>query len=122
MIVQTASAPKALGPYSQAIKKENFCFVSMQLGIDPQTGNIVDGDVKEEANRAFRNIENILKAAGFKLANVVKATLYLTNLDDFGQVNTVYEKYFSHKPARSLVIQAAMPKGARVAIDVIAMK
>ncbi|WP_025270355.1 RidA family protein [Hippea sp. KM1] len=122
MRINTKNAPEALGPYSQAIKKGDFCFVSMQLGIDPSNGEIVSNDVKEQTRRVIENIGTILKEAGFSLDDVVKATLYLTDLGDFSAVNDVYGEYFKNKPARSLVIQSAMPKGARVALDVIAMR
>jgi len=119
--VQTDKAPKALGPYSQAIVEGNFCFVSMQLPINPENGQI-DSDIKNQTKQVIENVKNILKQADFELENVVKATLYITDLNDFAAINEIYAEYFTHKPARSLVVQAAMPKGAKVALDVIAYK
>lgn len=120
--IETTYAPKALGPYSQGIVVDNLCFVSMQLGIDPKTGKIISDDVTEQAERVIKNVEAILVEGGFSLRDVVRTTLYITNLNDFQAVNEVYAKYFSHKPARSLVIQKGMPAGAKVALDAIAYK
>ncbi len=120
--IQTENAPKALGPYSQGIAVDNFCFVSMQLGIDPKTGKIVGEDVAEQTERVIKNVEAILDEGGFSLKDVVRATLYITDLNDFQTVNEVYARYFTHKPARSLVVQKEMPASAKVALDVIAYK
>ncbi len=120
--IQTENAPKALGPYSQGIAIDNFCFVSMQLGIDPKTGKIVGEDVAEQTERVIKNVEAILDEGGFSLKDVVRATLYITDLNDFQTVNEVYARYFTHKPARSLVVQKEMPASAKVALDVIAYK
>jgi len=120
--IETTYAPKALGPYSQGIVVDNLCFVSMQLGIDPKTGKIISDDVTEQAERVIKNVEAILVEGGFSLRDVVRTTLYITNLNDFQAVNEVYAKFFSLKPARSLVIQKVMPAGAKVALDAIAYK
>jgi len=120
--ITTEKAPKALGPYSQAIVSNNLCFVSMQLGLNPKTRKIISDDVAKQTERAIKNIEAILKEAGFELSDVVKSTLYITDLFDFQSVNEVYAKYFTHKPARSLVVQFAMPASAKVALDAIAYK
>ena len=120
--IQTENAPKALGPYSQGIAIDNFCFVSMQLGIDPKTGKIVGEDVAEQTERVIKNVEAILDEGRFSLKDVVRATLYITDLNDFQTVNEVYARYFTHKPARSLVVQKEMPASAKVALDVIAYK
>ena len=120
--IETKKAPKALGPYSQGIASDNFCFVSMELGIDPATGKLAAEDAVRQAHQAIKNVENILDSAGFKLSDVVKATLYITDLNDFTSINEVYGQYFTNKPARSLVVQSAMPIDAKVALDVIAYK
>ncbi len=120
--IETKKAPKALGPYSQGVANDNFCFVSMELGIDPATGKLAAEDAVGQAHQAIKNVENILDSAGFKLSNVVKATLYITDLNDFTSINEVYGQYFTNKPARSLVVQSAMPIDAKVALDVIAYK
>lgn len=120
--IETTNAPKALGPYSQGIVIDNFCFVSMQLGINPTTGKIDSEGTAEQTRRVIKNVEAILSEGGFNLKDVVKATLYITDLNDFQTINDIYAKYFTHKPARSLVVQAGMPAGAKVALDVIAYK
>ncbi len=120
--IETTNAPKALGPYSQGIVIDNFCFVSMQLGIDPNTGKIISEDVAEQTERVIKNIDAILKEGRFSLNDVTRSTLYITDLNDFQTINNIYAKYFTHKPARSLVVQAGMPAGAKVALDVIAYK
>ncbi len=118
--ISSKKAPKALGPYSQAVAVGNFCFVSMQLGLDPETGKIVAQDVQKQTERAIKNVEAILIEAGLSLSDVVKATLYITDIADFKEINEVYAQFFTHKPARSLVVQSDMPAQAKVALDVIA--
>ncbi len=120
--IETISAPKALGPYSQGIVADNFCFVSMQLGIDPNTGKITSEDVAKQTERVIKNVEAILVEGGFSLSDVVRTTLYILDLNDFQTVNEIYAKYFTHKPARSLVVQKDMPAGAKVALDAIAYR
>ncbi len=120
--VTTNEAPKALGPYSQAVVQGNFCFVSMQLGINPDTGKLVSDNVREQTKRVIKNVEAILYEAGFSLADVVKTTLYIVNLGDFQLINEIYADYFTQKPSRSLVVQSSMPAGAKVALDAIAYK
>ncbi len=118
--ISSKKAPKALGPYSQAVVAGNLCFVSMQLGFDPETGKIVSEDIKEQTERVIKNIEAILIEAGLNLSDVVKATLYITDIANFKEINEVYAQFFTHKPARSLVVQSDMPAQAKVALDVIA--
>jgi len=118
--ISSKKAPKALGPYSQAVVVGNFCFVSMQLGLYPETGKIVAQDVQKQTERAIKNVEAILIEAGLSLSDVVKATLYITDIADFKEINEVYAQFFTHKPARSLVVQSDMPAQAKVALDVIA--
>jgi 2-iminobutanoate/2-iminopropanoate deaminase len=119
--VSTTSAPKAIGPYSQAIKAGNLLFVSGQVPIDPATGNLVDGDISAQTHRVFRNIGEILTAAGTSFDAVVRSTVYLLDMNDFAKMNDVYATYFSSPaPARATVQVARLPKDAKVEIDVIA--
>ncbi len=116
-------APKAIGPYSQAIEVNGFVFVSGQIPLDPSTGQIVNGDIKKQTERIFENLKAILMAAGCDLKDVVKTTVFATNINDFPQINEVYARYFGdHKPARSFVSVSALPRGAQVEIEVIAFK
>jgi len=121
--VSTPQAPAAIGPYSQAISAGNFVFTSGQIPLDPATQAMVTGDVRAQAERVMENLAAVLAAAGATFAQVVKTTIYLADLADFAVVNEVYGKRFSGAPpARSTVQVAALPKGARVEIDLIAMK
>jgi len=122
-IITTDEAPKAIGPYSQAVEANGFVFVSGQIPLDPLTGDLVNGDIKKQASRVFENIKAILKTSGCTLKNVVKATVFVTDLKNFAAINEVYSQYFQdHKPARSFVEVSALPKGAQVEIEVIAVK
>ncbi len=119
--VSTPAAPAAIGPYSQAIRAGSLLFVSGQIPIDPATGHMVDGDVGAQTHRVFENISAILKAAGATFDHVVRTTVYLADMNDFGAMNAVYGTYFSSPaPARATVQAARLPKDARVEIDVIA--
>jgi 2-iminobutanoate/2-iminopropanoate deaminase len=119
--VSSSSAPKAIGPYSQAIKAGNLLFVSGQVPIDPATGNLIDGDIATQTHRVFKNIGEILKAAGTSFDAVVRSTVYLQDMNDFTKMNEVYGTYFSSPaPARATVQVARLPKDAKVEIDVIA--
>jgi 2-iminobutanoate/2-iminopropanoate deaminase len=119
--VSTPSAPAAIGPYSQAIRAGSLLFVSGQIPIDPASGTMIDGDVAAQTHRALQNISEILKAAGASLDDVVRTTVYLADMNDFGAMNAVYGTYFSSPaPARATVEAARLPKDARVEIDVIA--
>jgi len=119
-IFHTDSAPKAIGPYSQAVKAQGLIFVSGQLPIDPATGLIVDG-IEAQARRCFSNVSAILKAAGTDLSKAVKVTVYLKSLSDFETVNRVYAEQFSADfPARAAVGGLEIPKGALIELDVIA--
>jgi 2-iminobutanoate/2-iminopropanoate deaminase len=119
----TPLAPKPIGPYSQAVRHGGQLFCSGQIPIDPQTGEIVAGDVSAQAERVLGNLEAVLTAAGATFADVVKTTIFLIDMSDFTAVNAVYDKYFgSAKPARSTVAVAALPKGARIEIDCIAVR
>lgn len=120
--VATDSAPKAIGPYSQAIRAGSLLFVSGQVPIDPLTGQIVDGDIAAQTHRVFRNISEILKAGGASLHHVVRTTVFLADMNDFGAMNEVYAGYFtSPAPARATVQVSRLPKDARIEIDVIAV-
>jgi 2-iminobutanoate/2-iminopropanoate deaminase len=117
----TNAAPKAIGPYSQAVVEGGFLFTSGQIPLDPATGKLVEGGLEASAERAFDNLEAILREAGLGLSDVVKATVFLTRGEDFAAMNSVYSRRFGeHRPARSTVIVAALPAGAPLEIDLIA--
>jgi 2-iminobutanoate/2-iminopropanoate deaminase len=119
--VCTPHAPEPIGAYSQAVVVGNELYCSGQIPLDPQTGELVDGDMAAQTERVLENLCSILCAAGYECANVVKTTIFLVDMRDFHAVNTVYERYFGMtKPARSTVAVAALPRGARVEIDCIA--
>ena len=119
--VASEAAPKAIGPYSQAIRAGSLLFVSGQIPIDPATGALVDGDIVAQTHRVFANLQAILQAGGASFDQVVRATVYLADMNDFALVNEVYGTYFSTPaPARATVQAARLPKDARVEIDVIA--
>ncbi len=120
-MIETDKAPKAIGPYSQAVKYENLLFLSGQIAIDPETQELIKGDVKEQTKRIMENIKAILEEAGLTINHIVKTTIYLKNINDFPAVNEVYGSYFSdYKPARSTVEVSNLPKDALVEIEVIA--
>jgi 2-iminobutanoate/2-iminopropanoate deaminase len=119
--ISTSSAPKAIGPYSQAVVEGGFLFASGQVPLDPATGKLVEGGLDASAERVFDNLAAILSQAGLGFADVVKTTVYLTRAEDFGPMNAVYARRFGeHRPARSTVIVAALPAGAPLEIDLIA--
>ncbi len=120
--VSSPSAPAAIGPYSQAIRAGSLLFVSGQIPIDPATGALVQGDIAAQTHRVFKNLAAILEAAGASFDHVVRATVYLADMNDFAIVNEVYGTYFSSPaPARATVQAARLPRDARVEIDVIAV-
>jgi 2-iminobutanoate/2-iminopropanoate deaminase len=120
-IVATPDAPKAIGPYSQAVKANGLVFTSGQVALDPATGNLMDGSFEEQVHGTFRNLEAVLRAAGSGFDRVLKATVYLTDLANFQTLNGIYAQYFGeHKPARTTVQVAALPKQAAVEIDLVA--
>jgi 2-iminobutanoate/2-iminopropanoate deaminase len=120
--VSTDSAPKAIGPYSQAVRAGQLLFISGQIPIDPATGNLIAGDIAAMTHRVFANIKAILAAAGGTLDQVVRTTVFLADMNDFAAMNEVYATYFGQPaPARSTVQAARLPKDARVEIDVIAI-
>ena len=119
--VSSPAAPKAIGPYSQAIRAGSLLFLSGQVPIDPATGNIVEGDIAAQTHRVFQNLGEVLKAGGASFDQVVRTTVYLRDMNDFAVVNEVYGTYFSSPaPARATVQVARLPKDARVEIDLIA--
>lgn len=119
--VSTSSAPKAIGPYSQAVIEGGFLFSSGQVPLDPATGRLVEGGIETSTERVLDNLEAVLREAGLSFAHVVRTTVYLTRAEDFPAMNAVYARRFGdHRPARSTVIAAALPAGAPLEIDLIA--
>lgn len=117
----TDQAPAAIGPYSQAISADGWLFTSGQIGIDPQTGNIVDGGFEAQARQVMANLSRVLSNAGCSFSDVIKATVYVDDMADFPILNTMYgEAMGTHRPARSTVQTAGLPKGALVEIDLVA--
>jgi 2-iminobutanoate/2-iminopropanoate deaminase len=122
-VVATERAPRAIGPYSQAIVADQLVFTAGQIALDPQSMEIVTGGVAEQTDRVLRNLAAVLESAGSELARVVKTTVFLVDMGDFAAMNEVYQRHFgAHKPARSTVAVAQLPKGARVQIDAVALK
>ena len=120
--IHTDNDPKALGPYSQAIKAGNMVFCSGQVPINPETNNFVEGGIKEQTRQALLNAQNILRQAGLELSNVVKTTVFLSDMNDFVAMNEVYAEFFSMPyPARSAVTVKTLPKNALVEIECIAV-
>ena len=120
-IIATKNAPGAIGPYSQGIKANGFVFASGQIGLDPATGEFVQGGIVEQSRQALLNVKNVLEAAGSGLDKAVKTTVFLKDINDFAAMNAVYSEFFKTDcPARSAVQVAALPKGALVEIEVIA--
>jgi 2-iminobutanoate/2-iminopropanoate deaminase len=120
--VTADAAPKAIGPYSQAVVAGGFLFASGQIPLDPKTGDLVGGTIEQATERVFDNLEAVLKAAGLGFTDVVKTTVYLTKGDDFAAMNKVYSKRMGeNKPARSTLFVAGLPKGSPVEIDLIAL-
>jgi 2-iminobutanoate/2-iminopropanoate deaminase len=120
--VQTDNAPKAIGPYVQAIKANGLVYTAGQIPIDPKTGNIVGGGIAEQTRQVLENLKAVLAAAGSSLDRVVKATVFLKNMGDFAAMNDVYAEYLGNfKPARSTVAVAELPRGALIEIDLVAL-
>jgi len=121
-VVSTENAPGAIGPYSQAIKANGMVFCSGQIPIDPATGNFISDDIGEQTDQVFKNLSQVLTAAGSGLNRVVKTTVFLADMNDFAAMNEVYGKYFdTNKPARATVQAAGLPRDARVEIECIAL-
>jgi reactive intermediate/imine deaminase len=120
--IHSGSAPRAIGPYSQAVRAGDALYLSGQIPLDPATGEIVQGDIATQATRVFENLEAVLAAAGATFDDVVRVGIYMTDLGNFGAVNEVMQKYFREPyPARSTIGVAALPKGVAVEVDVIAV-
>jgi 2-iminobutanoate/2-iminopropanoate deaminase len=121
-IIATNEAPRAIGPYSQAIRAGSLVYTSGQIALDPATGSLVEGDFAAQVRRVFENLKAVLTAAGTGFSNVVKATVYLTDLANFAVLNEIYASYFGDtKPARTTVGVSQLPKGGLVEIDLIAI-
>jgi 2-iminobutanoate/2-iminopropanoate deaminase len=121
-IIHSDDAPKAIGPYSQAVKAGNVIYTSGQVSLDPKTGQLVPGDFAAQARQVFDNLAAVLRAGGAEFRNVAKATVYLQDLADFDALNAIYAEYFGdHKPARTTVQVAGLPKKAALEIDLIAV-
>ena len=119
--IQTSAAPSAIGPYSQAIRIGDFLYTSGQIALNPDTMEMMNGEIEEQTERVLKSIEAILKVDGLSLTHVIKTTVYLTDLGEFSRMNQVYEKFFEKtKPARACVQVAALPKGAKIEMDAIA--
>ena len=122
-VIETRHAPAAIGPYSQAIEIGDTVFLSGQIGLDPKKGSLVTGGIEHETHQVLDNIREVLRAAGLGFGDVVKTTIFLINLADFEIVNGVYGQHFTEEfPARSTVQVAALPRGARIEIEVIAKR
>ena len=120
--IQTNSAPAAIGPYSQGVAASGLVFTSMQIGLDPATGNVVGTTAPEQVRRCLHNVKAVVEAAGGSLADVVKVTVYMTDIQEFAAVNEVYAEFFTDDlPARAVVEVAALPKGALVAAEAVAI-
>lgn len=122
-VIATKNAPAAVGPYSQAIDCGDTVYCSGQIPLDPQTGAVVEGGLEAQAHQMFRNVKAVLVEAGLGLENVVKTTVFMTDLGQFGALNTIYAEYFAEPyPARSCVEVSALPKGVLVECEVIARR
>lgn len=122
-IIETKNAPAPVGPYSQAIEVGDFLFTSGQIPLNPETGEVLKGSVAEQGRLALENLKALVEASGYTLENVVKTTVFLTDMGTFGEFNAVYEEYFNaSKPARSCVAVKQLPKGVDVEVEVVAKK
>ena len=121
-IISTSYAPQAIGPYSQGVRVGSTIYYSGQIPLDPKTGQIVSGDIETQAQRVMENIGGLLKAEGLNYDNIIKTTIFLADINDFQKVNEIYGSYFKQAPpARSTIQAGALPKGARLEIEVIAV-
>lgn len=122
-VIVSTNAPKAIGPYSAAIETDLFVYTSGQLGLNPETGELVEGGIEAETHQALKNLKEVLKSAGLELDAVIKTTVFLKNINEFSLMNKVYGDYFtSEPPARSAFQVAALPKDASVEIEAVAVK
>jgi 2-iminobutanoate/2-iminopropanoate deaminase len=121
-IVVTAKAPGAIGPYSQAVRVENLLYTSGQIAIDPESGQLIDGDIVAQTEQVMKNLGAILEAGGSSMASVIKTVIFLKDMNDFSTVNEIYGRYFkSNYPARSCVAVESLPKGARIEVEAVAL-
>lgn len=121
-IVRTDKAPAAVGPYSQAVRVGQMVYTAGQIPLDPTTGKVVTGDISAQAEQALRNLQAVLEAAGASLEHVVKTTVFLQDMNEFGEMNEVYSRFFSQNPpARSAVEVAALPLGVRIEVEAVAL-
>jgi 2-iminobutanoate/2-iminopropanoate deaminase len=122
-VIETKSAPAPVGPYSQALEVDGTLFCSGQIPIVPETGDILTGDIQEQTKQVMKNAEEVLKAADYSWKDVIKSTIFLTDLNDFQKVNEIYATYFEEPfPARSCIQVAALPKGVNVEVELLARK
>jgi len=122
-IIKTDEAPKAIGPYSQGVLIDGFLYTAGQMGVVPETGEFVEGGIEAQTERVLENIKQILKAANMGFENVIKTTVFVTDMGDFSKINEIYGRYFKdNPPARSLVEVRNLPKGALIEIEVVAHK
>jgi 2-iminobutanoate/2-iminopropanoate deaminase len=122
LIIKTEQAPKAIGPYSAGVKTSSLIFTAGQLGLIPETGNLIEGGIENETRQALTNIQHILEAAGSNLSLIVKTTVFMRDMAEFSQMNAIYAEFFNNAPpARSTVQVAALPKGGAVEIEAIAL-
>ena len=122
VVISTKNAPQAIGPYSQGIRAGPLVFVSGQIPIDPATGDVIKGDIRTQTHRVLENLRGVLEAAGTSLKGVVKTTIFLANMEDYGAVNEVYAEFFKDsKPARATVEASRLPKDVGVEIEAIAI-
>ena len=121
-VISTDNAPKAVGPYSQAIRANGFIFLSGQIPLDPKTGTIITGSIAEQTRQVLNNLSNVLESAGSDLSKVVKTTVFLTDMGNFDEMNAVYGEFFSgNKPARATVQVSKLPKNANIEIEAVAL-
>jgi 2-iminobutanoate/2-iminopropanoate deaminase len=121
-IVHTDKAPKAIGPYSQAIRTDSMIYAAGQTGIDPATGDLIAGGVEEQTRQVLTNLQNVIETAGSSFKNVVKTTVFLKDMNDFAKMNAIYAEYFGENPpARSTIAVAGLPKGGLVEIEAVAL-
>jgi 2-iminobutanoate/2-iminopropanoate deaminase len=120
--IRTDAAPKAIGPYEQAIRANGFVYTAGQIALDPKTGNLVEGGIEVQTCRVLENLKAVLEAAGSSMNRVVKTTVFLKNMGDFAKVNEIYTEYLgASKPARSTIAVADLPRGALIEIDLVAL-
>ena len=121
-VIATEKAPKAIGPYSQAIEIDNTLYLAGQIGLDPASGKLVDGGIEKQTDRVMKNLQAVLDAAGYTFDNVVQTQVFVADLNDYKAMNDVYAKYFSDAPPARAAVQAVLPRGALVEIMMVAKR